>query len=98
MTNSNRPIKTVRAGNVRAAIWANVAEDDRTYYSVTVTRSYRDGEEWKDSTVFGKDELPRVELVTRKAYEYISLNAEKARNGESFVERVGGEESDRECA
>ena len=87
----------MRAENIRAAIWANTAEDDRTYYSVSITRSYRDGETWKDSTVFGRDDLPRVELVTRKAYEFISLNAEKAREGGTFVERVSeGEGTERE--
>lgn len=93
MTANNRPIKTVRAGNVRAAIWANYGDDDRVYHSVSVTRSYRDGDTWKDSTVFGRDDLPKVELVTRKAFEFISLNAEKARNGETFAERVTGEEA-----
>jgi len=53
-----------------------------------VTRSYKDGDDWKDTTVFGRDDLPRVELVSRKAYEYIYLEAEKSEEKEGFADKV----------
>lgn len=92
MSKTKKPTKSFRAGNVRAAIWTNQSEGGADYFSVTVSRSYRDdSEEWKESTVFGRDDLPKVELVTRKAYEYIQLEAGQSRS-EKFTDRVEQEE------
>ena len=73
MTNSNgnrnepnRPVHSVRYGTIRAAVWRNVVDNgnaSRPMYNVTVSRSYRDGEDWKDSSSFGYDDL----LVLSKA-------------------------------
>jgi len=62
----NRPIQTVRDGNSTVAVWRNVADDGKPalpMYNVTVSRSYRDGDNWKDSSSFGYDDL----LVLAKA-------------------------------
>lgn len=92
MSKTNRPIKTIKAGNVRAAIWANQGNDEsRTFHTVTVTRSFKDGDEWRESTSFGRDDLPKLELVTRKAFEFIHLKAESRDGGESFADRVTGD-------
>ena len=59
-----RPIHEIRLGNhVRAAIWSNQSEDRRTWFSVTITRRYKNGEQWKDSTSFRRDDLPVVAKV-----------------------------------
>ena len=42
--------------NIRAAVWANDTEFG-TRYNVTLTRLYKDGEVWKDSSSFGRDDL-----------------------------------------
>lgn len=89
---NNRPIKTFRVGNIKAAIWENRSESDRTYHSVALTRSYKEGEEWRESTVFGRDDLPRLELATRSAFEFIHLSADKS-NSTGFAEKVTQEES-----
>ena len=47
---------------IRAAIWANDTESG-TRYNVTFERSYRDGENWKSTHSFGRDDL----LVLAKA-------------------------------
>ena len=91
MTTNNKPIETIRIGNIRAAVWENQSEEGRTYHSVSVTRSYKDGEDWKGTTVFGRDDLPRVELASRKAYEYIYLGAEQSTDPadkEGFADKV----------
>ena len=73
MTNSNgnrgeptRPVHSVRYGTIRAAVWRNVVDNgnaSRPMYNVTVSRSYRDGDDWKDASSFGYDDL----LVLSKA-------------------------------
>ena len=51
-----RPVHEVRIGRIKAAIWANEG-DNGTWFNVTVSRSYKDGDEWKSSSSFGRDEL-----------------------------------------
>ena len=91
MGTTNKPLKTIRVGNIKAAVWANKSENDRIYHSVSMSRSYKDGDDWKESTVFGRDDLPRLELATRNAFEFIHLQAEKSQ-GESFVEKLSDED------
>ena len=43
---ANRPAYVKQVGAMRAAVWAN-GNDERTYFNVTVTRTYRDGETFK---------------------------------------------------
>jgi hypothetical protein len=58
----NRPVHEIRFGRIRAAIWQNETEVG-TRHNVTISRLYKDGDDWKDSTSFGRDDLPRS--VTR---------------------------------
>ena len=56
----NRPVQTIRYGSVRAAIWkreVDLGNNSRPMYSVTFTRSYKDGNDWKDSSSFGPEDL-----------------------------------------
>ena len=57
-----RPVHDVRLGSIRASIWANDTESG-TRYNVTFDRSYRDGEVWKSTNSYGRDDL----LVLAKA-------------------------------
>lgn len=72
-----RPATTIRAGGIKATVWENQTKDGNTYYSVSLSRSYKDGEEWKETNSYYRDDLPKVELVTRKAFEFIHLEAER---------------------
>ena len=48
-----RPVREVRLGRIRAAIWENETQNG-TRHNVTFSRLYKDGDEWKDSTSFGR--------------------------------------------
>ncbi len=41
-----RPAHEIRLGRIKATIWAN-QNDNGTWYNVTLSRSYKDGDEWK---------------------------------------------------
>ena len=73
---NNRPIHTIRYGPVRAAVWRNVVDlgaASREMYSVTFSRSYRDGDnQWKDSASFGVDDLLVLAKVADEAHTWIS--------------------------
>ena len=71
MTSSNRkPIQKFRDGAISAAIWA-IASEKGTFYSVTITRTFKEGEKYKDSASFSGTELLRVSRIAALAYDYI---------------------------
>ena len=78
---STKPVKVFRLRGISASIFENHAKsDDRdvTFHKVALQRSYKDGDEWKTTTSFGRDDLPTVQLVLQRAWEYI-LDAESSR-------------------
>ena len=69
MTN-NKPANEIRLGAIKATIWKNDTENGPRY-SVTVTRLYKDGEEWKTTDSFGRDDLPLAGKVLDMAHTWI---------------------------
>ncbi len=65
-----RPVHEVRLGRVKAAIWENETQNG-TRHNVTLSRLYKDGDDWKDSSSFGRDDLPLVEKVAAQAHAWI---------------------------
>ena len=57
--NTEKPVQEIRLGSVKVSLWANSFEN-AVRYNATVCRLYKDGEAWKTSESFGKDELPLV--------------------------------------
>ncbi len=64
------PVHEVRVGRIRAAIWENETQNG-VRHNVTISRLYKDGEEWKDSTSFGRDDLPLIAKVVDLAHSWI---------------------------
>ena len=79
-SDSNKPVQSFRLKGVTASVFANQSEDS-TFYKVTLQRSYKQGDEWKTTTSFGRDDLPIVSLLTKQAWEYI-LNTESKNSKE----------------
>ncbi len=65
-----QPVHEIRFGAVKAAIWEN-ATANGTRFSVTVSRLYKDGDEWKRSESFGRDDLPLLTKVADLAHTWI---------------------------
>lgn len=66
----NKPVHSFRIGVVKAAIWENHSGDN-TWYGVTVSRSYKDGDQWKNSDSFGRDDLLALSKVADQAHTWI---------------------------
>ena len=66
-----RPAHEIRIGKVRAAIWENETKNQGIWFNVSVSRLYKEGNEWKDSNSFGRDDLPVVAKVMEMAYGWI---------------------------
>lgn len=52
MTNNTKPQFEKRLGQVRVAVWENET-NGRIRHNVAVTRSYKQGDEWKETSTFG---------------------------------------------
>ena len=63
----NSPLKTIRIGFINATIWFN-----EPYYSVTITRAFKDADgNWSDTTNFNHADLPVVALLAKEAEAFI---------------------------
>jgi hypothetical protein len=81
---AQKPVKVIRLRGVSASIFANHGKSDGrdiTFHKVSVQRSYKDGDEWKQTTSFGRDDLPVVTMVLQRAWEFI-LDTEASRGKE----------------
>ena len=47
-----------------------------THFSVSVVRVYRNGDQWKESTRYGRDDIPIIRLVLDEAFGWIYLQQE----------------------
>ena len=72
-----RPVHEIRMGRIRAAIWENETQKG-TRHNVTLSRLYKDGDDWRDSASFGRDDLPLVAKVADRAHSWIFEAASQA--------------------
>ena len=64
-----KPIETMRQGDVSASIWRNVSDDGKAFYNVTYQKRYQKDGETKYSSSFNAydlDDLMRCTLDTRR--------------------------------
>jgi hypothetical protein len=57
-------------GRIAATVWRQESEKG-PWFTTTILRSYKDGDEWKTSSSFGRDDLPLVEKVAALAHAWI---------------------------
>ena len=67
---ATKPAHEIRLGRIKAVIWKNDT-DAGTRHNVTVKRIYKDGDEWKETGSFGRDDLPLVAKVADLAHTWI---------------------------
>ena len=61
---------SIRIGHFKGEIWLNQTKSgDR--HNVTVTRLYRDGDLWRESQHFGRDDLLLLAKVLDQAHTWI---------------------------
>lgn len=75
-----KPVHEVRLGCVKAAIWENESEQG-VHYNVTFSRLYKEGDEWKDSSSFGRDDLLLLGKVADMANTWIYQQSQNGNNG-----------------
>jgi len=65
-----QPVHEVRLGSIKATIWENETSAG-TRHNVTVGRLYKDGDQWKQTESFGRDDLPLLAKVIDLAHTWI---------------------------
>lgn len=78
---TNRPVKVFRLRGCRVSVFENHATSDgraTTYHKVNLQRTYKDGDEFKTTTSFGRDDLPIVRHLLHEAWTYILETEAKA--------------------
>lgn len=67
---NNKPIHEVRLGLIKAAVWKNES-DTSVRYNVTFSRLYKDGDQWKSTESFGRDDLLLLAKVVDQTHSWI---------------------------
>jgi hypothetical protein len=67
---ARKPAEKFRDGAIEVAVWRNENEKG-PWFSVTSTRSYKQGEEWKQSDNFGKDDILPLCKLLDQAHSWI---------------------------
>ncbi len=65
-----QPVHEIRLGAIKATIWENQT-DAGTHRNVSVFRLFKDGDNWKQTTSFGRDDLLTLAKVVDLAHSWI---------------------------
>ncbi len=76
-----QPEKKFKVGACTASVFVNevqTSDGPTTMKSVSLQRAYQDKKtgDFKHTTSFKKDDIPKAILAVNKAYEYLALEAE----------------------
>jgi hypothetical protein len=78
----DRPAHEVRLGSVKATVWKNESERG-SHFNTTVSRIYRDGDIWKTSDSFGRDDLLPLAKAIDQAHSWICEQTARRTDGEA---------------
>ncbi|MBT4871005.1 MAG: hypothetical protein HON47_05510 [Candidatus Diapherotrites archaeon] len=70
------PVKKVKVGGIEAAVWENTSKEGNKYFTTSMERNYKDGEEWKKTNSLRSTDLPKAILALQKAFEFTMLKEE----------------------
>jgi hypothetical protein len=72
MTDKPKPAHKIRHRALAVTIWKNDS-DKGSWYTVTPSRSYKQGEEWKESDRFDSDDLLPLAKLLDQAHSWIAV-------------------------
>lgn len=67
---ANQPAAKFRLGYVTATVWKN-----DQFFNVVLSKSYKDGEEWKDTDQLSAGDLLNAAKVLTRAEEFVAAQA-----------------------
>ena len=88
-TVKKNPIKVFSCGAVKAAVWCDSKIIDYNMvdlHSIKIDKSYKDGDEWKNTNTFNAEDLPKVSVVAMEVYKFLRIKVSENNNtGEQNV-------------
>ena len=66
-----QPAHEVKLGRIRVTVWANETEDHDVWFNAVVTRLYKSGNSWKETTTLRHDDMPVAMKAIDMAYTWI---------------------------
>ena len=76
-----KPIHEIRLGFIKAAVWKNETESG-VRYNVTLSRLYKEDDNWKSTDSFGRDDLLLLSKVADQAHSWIFSQTQIQETGE----------------
>jgi len=70
------PVHRIQLRAVSASIWRNETKKG-SMFNVAFQRTYKDGDDWKNSTSYGQRDLLVLGLVSARAFEWIAAQSQK---------------------
>ena len=68
---TSKPAQVFRARGVSASVFKKQSGKDTPFFKVAIQRTYKDGDDFKTTSSFGRDELPLVAHVANQAWEFV---------------------------
>ena len=65
------PTHKIQLGRINVAIWANESDDSDVWFNATVSRSYKHGDSWMDTTSLRREDLPIAAKAMDMAYSWM---------------------------
>lgn len=80
MAQKNGPAKTFLLGRIKAKIWVNRSQEYGAWFNTEIVRLYEKEGETKESTQFGRNDLPLVSKAADLAFAWILEQEVPAQN------------------
>ena len=80
---NQKPVDEIRIGRVKATIWRN-GTDEQPRHNVTFSRIYKEGDQWKSTQSFGRNDLLVLAKVADLAHTRISHSRESGAITDTF--------------
>jgi len=74
---SRKPAHEIRRGAIKAAIWRNEGENG-PFFSFTLGRLYKAGDQWKTTSSFRVQDLPKISTTLVLVADWIRDQDKKA--------------------
>ena len=80
MVEKNKPIRKFRSGQIVADVWKNTKEVktdngaiEQEYFSVSISKNYKDGDEWKTTNNYFLNDLQKLLVLVTKVCEELGV-------------------------
>lgn len=76
---NNKPVNRFQIRGITASVFRNLSDNGIPFFKVSIVRTFKDGEEFRTTTAFNRDDLPIVCEVSRLAWlDVMKREAEEA--------------------